>query len=45
MDPILEEMLRGNSSPEEFSVSAIIAEYLLENSETFKNLTDLRIKV
>jgi hypothetical protein len=44
MDPILEEMLRGNS-PEEFSVSAIIAEYLLENSETFKNLTDLRIKV
>jgi hypothetical protein len=45
MDPILEEMLRGNSSPEEFSVSAITAEFLLENSETFKHLTNFRIKV
>ena len=45
MNPDLEEMMRSTLPPEETSVSAIIAEYLVEKSQVFKGLTDLRLKV
>jgi hypothetical protein len=45
MDSIAAERLRSNSSPEETSVSAIIAQYLIKNSQTFKELAELRAKV
>jgi hypothetical protein len=45
MNPDLEEMMRSTLPPEETSVSAIIAEYLVEKSQVFKELTDLRLKV
>lgn len=45
MNPDLEEMMRSTLPPEETPVSAIIAQYLAENSQIFKELTDLRLKV
>jgi hypothetical protein len=45
MNPDLDEMMRSTLPPEETSVSAIIAQYLAENSQIFKELTDLRLKV
>ena len=45
MNPDLEEMMRSTFPPEEISMSAIIAQYLAENSQIFKELTDLRLKV
>ena len=45
MNPDLEEMMRSTLPPEETSVSAIIAQYLVEESQVFKELTDLRLKV
>jgi hypothetical protein len=45
MNPDLEEMMRTPLPPEEDSVSAIITQYLVENSQTFKELTNLRLKV
>ena len=42
---ILEDMMRSNSTTNETSVSVTIAQYLLENSPTFKELTGLRQKV
>jgi hypothetical protein len=45
MNPILESRMCGNSMPNETSVSATIAQYLVEHSPTFKELTDLRQKV
>jgi hypothetical protein len=45
MNPDLVEMMRSTLPPEETSVSAIIAQYLAENSRIFKELTDLRLKV
>jgi hypothetical protein len=41
----LETMMRSTLPPEETTVSAIIAQYLAENSQIFKELTDLRLKV
>jgi hypothetical protein len=41
----LEAMMRSTLPPEETSVSAIIVQYLAENSQIFKELTDLRSKV
>jgi hypothetical protein len=38
-------MERNNSLSDECSVSAIIAQYLSENSMVFKELSDLRTKV
>ena len=40
----LETMMRSTLPPEETTVSAIIAQYLAENSQIFKELTDLRLK-
>jgi hypothetical protein len=45
MNPDLEEMMRSPLPPEEDSVSAIITQYLVENSQTFEELTNLRLKV
>lgn len=45
MNPDLEEMMRSTLPPKETSVSAIIAQYLAEESQIFKELTDLRLKV
>ena len=45
MSPIAAEMMRSNLSPEEASVSAIIAQYLIENSQIFKELTEIRAEV
>jgi hypothetical protein len=45
MNPDLVEMMRSTLPPEETSMSAIIAQYLAENSQFFKELTDLRLKV
>jgi hypothetical protein len=45
MNADLEEMIRSTLPPEQTSVSAIIAQYLAERSQTFKELTDLRLKV
>lgn len=45
MNPMLEGRMRGNSTPNETSVSATIAQYLVEHSPTFKELTNLRQKV
>jgi hypothetical protein len=45
MNPDLVEMMRSTLPPEEISVSAIIAQYLAQNSQMFKELTDLRLKV
>jgi hypothetical protein len=45
MNPIVAEMMRSNLSPEEASVSAIIAQYLIENSQAFKELTEIRAEV
>jgi hypothetical protein len=45
MNPDLEEMMRSTLPPEETSVSAIITEYLVEKSQVFKELTELRLKV
>jgi hypothetical protein len=45
MSPIVAEMMRSNLSPDEASVSAIIAQYLIENSQTFKELTEIRAEV
>jgi hypothetical protein len=45
MDPDLEEMMPSTLSPEETSVSVIIARYPAENSQIFKELTNLRLKV
>ena len=39
------EMLRHTLSPEEFPAAVMIAEYLAERSQAFKELTDLRLKV
>jgi hypothetical protein len=43
MNPDLEEMMRSTLPPKETSVSAIIAQYLAEESQIFKELTDLRL--
>lgn len=45
MNPDLVEMMCSTLPPEETSVSAIIAQYLIEKSQIFKELTDLRLKV
>jgi hypothetical protein len=45
MNPNLEEMMRSALPPKETSVSAIIAQYLAEYSQIFKELTDLRLEV
>jgi hypothetical protein len=45
MNPDLEDMTRSTLPPEETSVSGIIAQYLAENSQIFRELTDLRLKV
>jgi hypothetical protein len=45
MVPDLEEMVRSTLPPEQISVSAIIAQYLVEKSPIFKELADLRLKV
>jgi hypothetical protein len=45
MNPDLVEMMRSTLPPEETVVSAIIAQYLSENSQVFKELADLRLKV
>jgi hypothetical protein len=45
MNPDLLNMMRSPLPPEETSVSAIIAQYLAENSQNFRELTDLRLKV
>jgi hypothetical protein len=45
MNPDLEDMMRSALPPEQTSVSAIIAQYLAENSQIFKELTNLRLKV
>jgi hypothetical protein len=45
MNPDLEELMRSALPPKETSVSAIIAQYLVENSQVFKELTNLRLKV
>ena len=45
MNPDLAEMMRSTLPPKETSVSAIITQYLAENSQVFKELTNLRSKV
>jgi hypothetical protein len=45
MNPDLEEIMRSTLPPKETLVSAIIAQYLAENSQIFKELTNLRLKV
>jgi hypothetical protein len=45
MNPDLEGMMRSTLPSGEAPVSAIIAQYLAENSQTFKELSDLRLKV
>ena len=45
MNPDLEEMMRSTLPPEQTSVSVIIAQYLAEKSQIFKELADLRLKV
>jgi hypothetical protein len=45
MYPDVEEIMRSTLPPEETLVSAIIAQYLAENSQIFKELSDLRVKV
>ena len=45
MNPELVEVMCSTLPPEEISVSAIIAQYLTENSQSFKALADLRLKV
>jgi hypothetical protein len=41
MNPNLEELMRSALPSKETSVSAIIAQYLAENSQVFKELTNL----
>jgi hypothetical protein len=45
MNPDVEEIMRSTLPPEETLVSAIIAQYLAENSQIFNELSDLRVKV
>jgi hypothetical protein len=45
MNPDLLEMMRSTLPPEEALVSGIIEQYLAENSQIFKELADLRLKV
>jgi hypothetical protein len=45
MNQDLKEMIRSTLPPEETSMSAIIAQYLVENSQIFKELTNLRLQV
>lgn len=45
MDPDEVEMMRHTLSPKEFPAAVMIAQYLAEKSQTFKELTCLRQKV